>query len=134
MSGEVFFDTNILLYLLTNETRKAERSEELLARRGIVSVQVLNEFSSAASKKFKLPWPVIREALHSIRANVVVVPVTIATHDRGLDLAVAHSFSLYDSMLVAAALLAGCKTLYSEDMQDGRIIDGLTISNPYAVT
>lgn len=131
MKDEVFFDTNILLYLLTNATRKAGRSEELLARGGIVSVQVLNEFSSAASKKFKLPWPVIGEALASICANVTVVPVTIETHEHGLDLAIAHRFSVYDSMIVAAARLANCRTLYSEDMQNGQVIDGLTICNPY---
>jgi predicted nucleic acid-binding protein len=131
MSGEVFFDTNVLLYLLSADTRKADRSESLLTKGGVVSVQVLNEFASVASKKFKLTWPVLREALSAIRANAIVVPLTIETHDRGLELAAVRGFTLYDSMIVAAAERAGCRILYSENMQDRRAIDRLTIRNPY---
>ncbi len=65
------------------------------------------------------------------RHCVTVVPLTVDTHDRGLALAERYQLSLYDGMIVAAAQLAGCTTLYSEDMHDGLVIDGLTIRNPY---
>lgn len=132
MSDDVFFDTNILLYLLTDDPVKASRSDELAAMGGVVSVQVLNEFTSIATRKFKLPWTVVREALAALRENLRIVPVTIEVHDRGLTLAEMHSFALYDAMIVAAAITADCKLLYSEDMQHGRVIDGLTIRNPYS--
>ena len=132
MSDDVFFDTNILLYLLTDDPVKASRSDELVAMGGVISVQVLNEFTSIATRKFKLPWAVVRESLVALRGNLRIIPVTIEVHDRGLALAEAHRFALYDAMIVAAAITADCKLLYSEDMQHGRVIEGLTIRNPYS--
>jgi len=67
-----------------------------------------------------------------IRSICVVEPVTVETHTRGLDVGERCGLSLYDSMIVAAALLAGCDTLYSEDLQDGQRIDGLLIRNPFS--
>lgn len=132
MSDDVFFDTNILLYLLTDDPVKASRSDELVAMGGVISVQVLNEFTSIATRKFKLPWAVVRESLVALRGNLRIIPVTIDIHDRGLTLAETHRFALYDAMIVAAAITANCKLLYSEDMQHGRVIEGLTIRNPYS--
>lgn len=130
--GKAFFDTNILLYLLSADTDKAERAEELVADGGVISLQVLNEFASVASRKLRMTIPEIHECLDPIRRICGVEPVTLDTHLRGLDLAERHGFSVYDSMIVAAALLAGCEILYSEDWQDGQRIDALLISNPFA--
>lgn len=132
-ASEAFFDTNILLYLLSGDHEKANRAEVLLARRGTVSVQVLNEFAAVASRKLGLTYPEIREVLEPIRAVCAVAPVTLETHDLGVDIAVRYGFSIYDALIVAAALLADCETLYSEDWQDGQRIDGrLVIRNPFA--
>ena len=127
-----FFDTNVLLYLLSADSAKAQRAEELVAEKGWVSVQVLNEFTSVASRKLRMPFSEIRECLEPIRLICTVEPVTVETHTRGLDIAERCSLSIYDSMIVAAALLAGCDTLYSEDLQDGQRIDGLLIRNPFS--
>ncbi len=127
-----FFDTNILLYLLSADSAKAQRAEELVAEGGRVSVQVLNEFASVASRKLRMPLAEIRECLEPIRSICAVEPVTVETHARGLDVAERRGLSIYDSMIVAAALLAGCDTLYSEDLQDGQRIDGLLIRNPFS--
>lgn len=131
-AAERFFDTNILLYLLSADETKANRSEEELSAGGVVSVQVLNEFASVASRKLNMSFAEIREALTGIRAVCKVVPLSEQTHDLGLKVAERYGLSVYDAMIVAAALLAGCKTLVSEDMQDGQTIDGrLEVWNPF---
>ena len=136
MSGsEVFFDTNVLLYLLSGEAAKADGVEALVAAGGVISVQVLNEFASVASRKLAMSWGEIREVLGTIRALCRVEPVSLETHDRGLALSERYGFSIYDSMILAAALLAGCSLLITEDLQHGQIIDGtLTVRNPFAAS
>lgn len=127
-----FIDTNVLLYLLSGDTRKADRAEAELAKGGIISVQVLNEFASIASRKLKMSIAEIRQVLATIRAVCKVVSVTEETHDKGLAVAEKYGFSLYDSMIVSAALLAGCKLLLTEDMQHGqKIAPALKIQNPF---
>ena len=132
-AAEDFFDTNVLLYLLSADAAKANRAEELLASGGTISVQVLNEFVSVASRKLRMPWAEIREVLAQVRAVCVVEPMTVETHERALKLAERYGLSIYDALIVAAALLAGCNTLQSEDMQNGQLIDRkLKIRNPFA--
>jgi predicted nucleic acid-binding protein len=127
-----FIDTNVLLYLLSDDARKADRAEEALAKGGVVSVQVLNEFASVASRRLKMPIGEIREILETIRAVCNVVPITVETHDKGLTIAEKHGLSIYDSMIVAAALLANCRLVLSEDMQHGQKFDRqLLIRNPF---
>lgn len=131
--GEHFFDTHVVLHLLSADTAKADRAEELLARGGMISVQVLNEFVAVASRKLHMPFAEIRDVLDQVRAVCAVEPMTVHTHERALKIAERYGLSIYDALIGAAALLAGCTTLYSEDMQDGQIIDRqLTIRNPFA--
>jgi len=125
-----FFDTNVLLYLLSNDA-KADQAEALLARGGVVSVQVLNEFASVAFRKLKMTWPEIREILATIRAVCEVIPVTVEIHETGLVIAERYRLSFYDSLILAAAKQAKCRMIYSEDMQDGQIIQGVSIRNPF---
>jgi predicted nucleic acid-binding protein len=121
-----------VLYLLSADTTKADRAEELLAIGGTISVQVLNEFVAVASRKLRMSWTEIREVLAQIRAVCAVEPVTIETHDRALRIAEGYGISIYDALIVSAALLANCNTLHSEDMQDGQVIERqLTIRNPF---
>jgi predicted nucleic acid-binding protein len=133
MSGaDTFFDTSVLLYLLSDDNAKADRVETLLSARGVVSVQVLNEFAVVALRKLKMPMSDVREILDTIRAVCTVEPLTIETHDRGLAVCERYRFSLYDSMLVAAALISGAKIIYSEDLQDGQVIESqLRVKNPF---
>jgi predicted nucleic acid-binding protein len=127
-----FFDTNVLLYLLSEDNRKADRAEAIIAAGGIISVQVLNEFASVASRKLKMSYAEIRDALGTVRAVCQTQAVTIDTHDRGIDIAERFGFSLYDSMIVSSALQSGCTILYSEDMQHGQEIDAqLVVVNPF---
>ena len=131
-AAERFFDTNVLLYLLSADQDKADRAEAALTAGGSVSVQVLNEFASVASRKLGMPIPEIREALAAIRAVSRIEPMSEDTHDHGLKVAERYGLSVYDSMIVASALLAGCKSLLTEDMQDGQTFDGrLKVRNPF---
>ena len=127
-----FFDTNVLLYLLSADYTKANRAEAIIATGGIISVQGLNEFASVASRKLKMPYTEIRETLQIVRAFCSIEAITIETHELGLDISEQFRFSLYDSMIVSAALHAGCVILYSEDMQHGQKINNqLLINNPF---
>ncbi len=130
--ADSFFDTNVLLYLLSKDAAKADRAEELLASGGVVSVQVLNEFASVATRKLAMTIPEIREILSTIRAVCIVKPLDIETHDLGLDIGERYGFSIYDGLIVAAALRAESVILYTEDLQHGQVIEKLQIRNPFA--
>jgi predicted nucleic acid-binding protein len=131
-AADVFFDTNVLHYLLSDEEAKADRAEALLASGGVISVQVLNEFASVAVRKKAADFAEIREILSTIRVACAVRAVDVDTHELGLDIAERYRLSIYDSLIVAAALRAGCSMLYSEDLQHGQVIEQLTIRNPFA--
>jgi predicted nucleic acid-binding protein len=134
MSGrEDFFDTDVVLHLLSADEAKADRAEALLAMGGTISVQVLNEFTAVASRKLRMSMIEIREVLAQIRAVCAVEPVTIETHEGALQIAERNGLSIYDALILSAALLSGCKVLHSADMQDGQVIERqLTIRNPFA--
>jgi len=128
-----FFDTNVVLYLLSADPAKAERAEELVAEGGLISVQVLNEVTAVTRRKLGMSWREVRDVLAQLRAACSVAPLTVETHERGLLVAERFRLSVYDGMIVAAALLAGCSILYTEARQDGQVIDGqLTLRNPFA--
>ena len=130
-----FFDTNVLVYMASGRTAKADRAERLVRDGGIISVQVLNEIANVARRKMRLSWPETRAFLSLMRGLLPVEPVTLKTHETGLALAERYRLSIYDRMIAAAALLAGCDRLWSEDMQDGLVIDGrLRIADPFAET
>ncbi|HEY0281880.1 MAG TPA: PIN domain-containing protein [Rhizomicrobium sp.] len=131
MSAADFFDTNVLLYLVSPDSAKADRVEALLAQRGTISIQVLDEFASVATRKFGKKLSEVREVLSLIRLVCEVKAANIETHDLGLDIAERCKFSVYDSMLLAAAIQARCSTFYTEDLQHGRKLEGLTIRNPF---
>lgn len=127
-----FFDTNVLIYLLSGDARKADAAEAAVAGGGTISVQVLNEFASVATRKLGLGLDEVREILGTLKAVCAVVPLTLATHERGLDIAQRSGLALYDAMIVAAALESGCSQLLTEDLQHGQVIDRtLRIVNPF---
>jgi predicted nucleic acid-binding protein len=131
MSDE-FADTNVVLYLL-DDGFKADRAEVILGQRPRISVQVLNEALVNCRRKACLSWQETGTFLAGVRALCQIEDVTLQTHDVGRSLAERYCFSIYDAMIVASALIAGCTTLWSEDMQDGLIVEGqLRISNPVA--
>lgn len=133
MHDKPFFDSNVLLYLVSADAAKADRAEALLAGGGTISVQVLNEVTNVAMRKHGMTWSQVDVLLAPVRALCRVEPLTEATYDLGRGLAERYRLSLYDAMIVAAALLAEADTLYSEDMHDGLCVEErLRIRNPFA--
>jgi predicted nucleic acid-binding protein len=127
-----FLDTNILIYATLSDDPRRAAAERIFEAGGTISVQVLNEFTNVARRKLKRSWDKIGATLELIRGKVERVrPLAMSTHEGAVILARDHGFSYYDALIVAAALEARCDTLLSEDLQDGRVIDGLTIRNPF---
>jgi len=133
MNAKGFFDTNVLVYIVGQEDERTAVAEALVAGGGVLSVQVLNELAAVARRKLGLTWDEVGEALAAIRVLCPSpVALTIETHEAGLRIAAQYQFHIHDALVAAAALEAGCTTLYSEDLQDGQVIDGcLTIRNPF---
>lgn len=132
MSRRFFFDTNILLYLLSDDDAKANQAESLLERGGVISVQVLNEFASVATRKLGMSWVETHDVLQALRAICEVQPLTIETHRIGVEFAERYQLPVYDAMIAASAVLSGCDKLYSEDFQHGMKLDiNLKIENPF---
>jgi predicted nucleic acid-binding protein len=133
MPAKDFFDTNVLIYAMGKNDPRASKAEALLASGGIVSVQSLNEFVSVARRKLGMSWNEVNEFLDLICILCPdPVPISLDTHKVALTIAEKYGYGIYDALIASAALEAGCKTLYSEDLQDGRIINRqLTVRNPF---
>ena len=132
MKGRAFFDNNILICAAVKNDPRSKRSEQLLAVGGVISLQILNEFVSVARGKYQMSWQALKIALQWIRFLCPeVVPVKIETHEAAVKIAQRYGYRIYDSLIIASALGANCQVLYSEDLQDGQEIDGLTIRNPF---
>lgn len=132
-AADELLDTNILVYAFTNDARSMT-AEKLLAKGCTVSVQGLNEFANVARRKLGMSWSEISEALTLVRTLCPrVLPLDVDTNADAISLAERHGLSFYDALVVATALRASCTTLWSEDMQHGRLVEGrLRILNPFA--
>ena len=130
--NQPFIDSNVVLYLLSADPSKANQAEAILQAGGSVSVQVLNEVASVCLRKLKMPWPEINALLQAVKASCDVVPLTLASHEKAIEIAQRFQLSLYDANIVACAVMLGADVLLSEDMHSGLLIDGLKIQNPFA--
>jgi predicted nucleic acid-binding protein len=128
-----FADTNVVLYLASRDPDRTPLAHKALEERFVISVQVLNECVRVMrGPKWQRDWIEIDPFLGDLRDAAEVVDVTLRTHDLALRLTRRHSLNIYDALIVAAALLAGCDTLYSEDMHHGLVVeDSLRIVNPF---
>ncbi len=128
----VFIDSNVILYLLSGESAKANRAEALLSKGGFISVQVLNEVASVCLRKLKMNWDEVDTVLLAVKATCDVVPLTLESHEKAVQIAKRYQLSIYDSNIFASAISAGAKMLLSEDMQHGLKIEGVIVKNPFA--
>jgi predicted nucleic acid-binding protein len=139
MNDKVFLDTNILVYAFGAKKAPVPDPRIAIAERivmlgGTVSVQVLNEFVQVCHRKAELSWDRIVESLDVIKDLCGrAIPLTMETHEKAVEISRRYGFRIYDSLILAAAIQAGCATLYSEDMQHGQSIGNLTIVNPFLV-
>lgn len=133
-----FFDTNVLVYLFDGDApdkREAARSllqQEADAGRATLSTQVLQEFFATVTRKLAVPLGHER-AERAVRnlAEMSVVQVDTGLVFAGIELARRLQVSLWDALIVGAALQSGSTVLYTEDLQHGQRIDGLTVANPF---
>jgi predicted nucleic acid-binding protein len=127
-----FLDSNVLLYFASGEPSKSARAEALMDAGGTINVLVLNEMASVMRRKFAYSWDQVGLILMVVRRAFRVEPLLLPTHERGLRLAEQYLLSVYDAVIVAAALDASCDNLWSEDMHHGLVVEGqLTIRNPF---
>jgi len=126
-----FIDSNVVLYLFSSDTLKADRTELLLQSGGLISVQVLNEVASVCLRKLKMTWEDVDAVLETLKSTCEVLPVTLASHEKAVGLAKRFQISLYDANIVATAILGGADTLFSEDMQNGMSMESVTVVNPF---
>jgi predicted nucleic acid-binding protein len=121
-----------LVYASLSDDPRCPIAERIVSAGGDISAQVLNDFTNVARTKLKWPWKDIEATVALFLQKVGRVgALTQATNASALALARDHRLSFYDALIVAAALEAGCDTLLTEDMQDGRTITGLDIRNPF---
>lgn len=134
MSGKIFLDTNIVVYLYSGDEPEKQAVALALIKQStpVISTQVLSELANTLNRKFSLSFDVVAQAVAEIRDACTVIPVTPDTIAQALALAQKYRYSYYDSLILAAALSAGCEALATEDMQDGQVIESaLTIHNPF---
>ncbi len=132
MNVKPFLDTNIVVYAFSSNDPRSERAEALLEAGGVVSVQVLNEFVNVLRHKQGRGWDEVDDALGVLKILLDLPrPLTLELHEAAVKIARDRGFSIYDSLVVAAALQAGCSVLYSENFQHRLMIEQLTIRNPF---
>ncbi len=140
MSVEFFLDTNVLIYSFDKKaSTKRKVAQQLIqhalaSHQGILSYQVIQEFMNVTTRKLRtqLPSHQAAEFLRDILAPLCSVYPSIALYEKALELQDRWKFGFYDPLIIAAALTADCKTLYSEDLQHEQRIESLTIMNPFA--
>ena len=141
MSAESFIDTNVFVYQLERlDVRKADIADDLIehgidTQTACISFQVVQECLNTATRKahLQLGTQDMRRYLETVLAPLLRVQPSLRLYRASLEIRSRYRFAYYDSLIVAAALDAGCATLYSEDLQDGQRIEGLTIVNPFNV-
>ena len=132
MTDSVFFDTNVLIYAHSSGDQRIDTAQRLLFDGGLISTQVLNEFASNLYGKLRFSWEEVSLAVE----KVLILcpnpkPLTVETHLHSLQLSAKYRFSIWDSLIIAAALEARCTMLYTEDLQHGQTVEGLHIVNPF---
>jgi len=140
MNGKCFFDTNILVYSFqTSEEKKSHTALDLVTTateesRAVISFQVVQEFFAVAFRKSVPPMKTVEAKfyLDTVMGKMQIVQSSNGFYGQALALKERYQWGWYDSLIVAAALEGGCGTLYTEDLQHGQTIEGMTVVNPFA--
>jgi predicted nucleic acid-binding protein len=133
MPDKPFLDTNVIVYAFSADDPRNEKAYALLEAGGVISVQVLNELVNVWRRKQRRGWEEVQDGLNVVKVLLgSPQPLTVELHEAAVAIAGEYEFSIYDSLIVAAALRAGCSILYSENLQHRQAIEQLTIRNPFA--
>ncbi len=137
MKDKYFFDTNVLVYMQdASDLVKQQKARSLLSTHlsndsAVISTQCLQEFYNVLANKMKQDKIQTKQIMHSLSENIPVVQVTPTLIENGIDISINTQFSLWDSLMLSAASFAKCTVLYSEDMNDGQVVNGVKIQNPF---
>lgn len=135
-----FLDTNVLVYLFDPDAPAkqtvAQRllDEAMTSRRGTISTQVVQEFIHLALRKFRQPMTIAecREYLQNVLLPLCQHFPSISTYERALTIMQETGYTIYDALIVTAAVESGCRVLYTEDLQHDRVIQSVRVVNPFA--
>lgn len=130
----VFADTNIVVYAYGVDPAKIAVAEAIVKASPVISTQVINEFHSIARRKLGLDMATRHRVAIDLLQSCRVIAVDQAIVKAAMRVEARYQLSYWDALILAAALAAGCETLYSEDMQNGQVFEGrLTVRCPFAV-
>lgn len=133
MTVSVFVDTNIVVYAFGQDAAKVERAEAILESQPTISIQVINEFLSVCRVKLRFDTATRHQLASELLAGCNIVALDSRVVAKAMEIESQAGISYWDALIVAAALLSGCDTLYSEDLQHGRVFEEqLTVVNPFA--
>ena len=137
MNDKFFFDTNILVYMQdASEPEKQQKARALFAEHcnnssAIISTQCLQEFYNVLAYKMKQDKTIVKQLVSSFTEVLPVLQITPSIIENAIDINIQTQFSFWDSLMLSAASSAKCSVLYSEDLNDGQIVNGVTIKNPF---
>ncbi len=133
MQDDFFVDSNVCLYLLSNDFVKKEIAKKVLLQKSTISTQVISENINVIYKKLKhLSKNEVEEHIDLLIKNSTLVLINISTIKKAMIIKEKYQLQWYDSLIVATALQANCTTLYTEDMHHGLVIEStLSIINPF---
>ena len=140
MSADAFIDTNVFVYLFDEtDAEKRRRAETIVYRAladgtGCISFQVVQEALNVIIRKLDAAPADARQVLDDVLIPLWRIYPSASLYRRGLRVQARYNLAFYDSLIVAGALEADCRTLYSEDLQHGQQIAGLTIVDPFRVS
>ena len=136
--GKVFFDTNILVYYADESDPRKQKIATALIKNaiasgnGVISTQCLQEFYNVVTKKMLCDKEKAKALVKIFGDNLPVLKISVPLILSAVDISIKSQFSFWDSLILCAAIDAGCATVYSEDLNDRQIVDGSKIQNPFA--
>lgn len=133
MDNKCFFDSNILIYAMSDDYPKNQIARQLLNHcQVVISTQVVNEFCNVMIKKKYIDFSKLSYVISAFSNEYEILVVDTKIVIDALNVKERYRYSYWDSLMIACALKMGVSILYSEDMAHGQMIDGkLKIVNPF---
>lgn len=132
MRDKVFIDSNVIIYLFSNDNEKKEVAKNVIKEHAVISIQVLNEVSNVLYKKIGMDTPTIKNTVEKLASICRVKNISLKTINSALDIVHRYKYSYYDSLIISSAIENQCSILYSEDMSDDHVVEKkLKILNPF---
>jgi predicted nucleic acid-binding protein len=137
--AKIFIDSNILVYTHDSYDKNKQKTARKTVRNivetenAVISTQILQEFYTICTKKLHLEPFKVKEYVHTYSENLEVVQNSSEIIERGIDISIISQISFWDALVIAAAEYSKCSEIITEDLNDGQIINGIKISNPFTI-